>query len=80
MSEADADAADPSQPEPLRLDHFLKLTGAAGSGGQAKLLIQNGEVRLNGEVETRRRKKICLGDKVTVNDQTYTVTEIPTDG
>ena len=75
-----SDAIEPTQPEPLRLDHFLKLVGAAGSGGQAKQLIQNGEVRLNGEIETRRRKKLSLGDKVTVNDQTYTVTEIPSDG
>jgi ribosome-associated protein len=73
------DAASP-QPEPLRLDHFLKLVGAAGSGGHAKQLIQNGEVRLNGEIETRRRKKLGLGDKVSVGDQTYTVTEIPSDG
>jgi ribosome-associated protein len=61
--------------EPLRLDHFLKLAGAVGSGGQAKLLIQNGEVLLNGEVETRRRKKLSLGDKVTVGGQTFTVDE-----
>jgi ribosome-associated protein len=73
------DEASP-QADVLRLDHFLKLTGAAGSGGQAKQLIQNGEVRLNGEVETRRRKKLSLGDQVTVGDQTFTVTEIPSDG
>jgi ribosome-associated protein len=69
------DAADPSQPEPLRLDHFLKLVGVVGSGGQAKQLIQNGEVQLNGEVETRRRKKLTPGDKVTVAGQTFTVDE-----
>jgi ribosome-associated protein len=72
-----SDDTAPSQPEPLRLDHYLKLVGAAGSGGQAKQLIQNGEVRLNGEIETRRRKKLSLGDKVSVGDETYTVTEIP---
>lgn len=48
----------------LRLDQFLKLTGIADTGGQAKLLIQNGEVAVNGEVETRRRRKVAAGDTV----------------
>jgi ribosome-associated protein len=72
---ADPASPDPAspEPEPLRLDHFLKLVGAVGSGGQAKQLIQNGEVLLNGEIETRRRKKLTAGDKVTVEGQTFTV-------
>jgi len=52
--------------EPLRLDHFLKQRGLADTGGQAKLLIQGGEVKLNGAVETRRRKKLSPGDVVEV--------------
>jgi ribosome-associated protein len=68
-----SDETAPSQAEPLRLDHFLKLSGAVGSGGQAKQLIQNGEVLLNGQVETRRRKKLTPGDQVTVGGQTFTV-------
>ena len=59
---------EPAEPsaEPLRLDHFLKRSGVADTGGQAKLMIQNGEVKLNGEVETRRRKKLANGDVVEV--------------
>lgn len=52
--------------EPLRLDHFLKSSNVTETGGQAKLLIQAGEVKLNGVVETRRRKKLSPGDVVEV--------------
>ena len=48
----------------IRLDQFLKLRGVAGSGGQAKLLIQDGQVTVNGEVETRRGRKLQPGDVV----------------
>lgn len=68
------DSPDASQPEPLRLDHFLKLVGAADTGGQAKLLIQGGEVKLNGEVETRRRKKLAVGDVIELAGRRFTVT------
>lgn len=51
--------------EPIRLDQFLKFTGLAETGGHAKLLIQNGEVEVNGEVETRRRRKLRHEDVVT---------------
>jgi ribosome-associated protein len=52
--------------EPLRLDFFLKARGVADTGGQAKLLIQGGEVKVNGVVDTRRRKKLAPGDVVEV--------------
>lgn len=60
-------------PEPvtLRLDQFLKLNGVAESGGRAKLLIQSGEVQVNGEVETRRRRKLVVGDVVEVDGKAY---------
>ena len=45
-----------STPEPLRLDQFLKLHSLAETGGRAKLMIQNGEVKVNGATETRRRR------------------------
>lgn len=45
----------------IKLDSLLKLAGA-GTGGQAKLLIQNGEVTVNGEVCTMRGKKMRPGD------------------
>ena len=48
----------------IRLDQFLKLRGVAGSGGQAKVLIQNGQVTVNGDVETRRGRKLQPGDVV----------------
>ena len=60
--------------EPLRLDHFLKTMGVSETGGQAKLKIQNGEVKVNGEVETRRRRKLVLTDVVEVNGQRFVVT------
>ncbi len=55
----------------IRLDHFLKLSGAVETGGEAKLLIQSGGVLLNGETETRRRKKLRIGDKVEIDGDEY---------
>jgi ribosome-associated protein len=69
------DPAAADQPEPLRLDHYLKLVGAADTGGQAKLFIQGGEVKLNGVVETRRRKKLAVGDVIEIAGQRFTVTD-----
>lgn len=57
----------------ITLDQFLKQVGVVGSGGQAKLLIQSGEVLLNGIVETRRGKKLSAGDIITFADQQYRV-------
>lgn len=48
----------------IQLDQFLKLKGLVPTGGQAKILIQGGEVRLNGVVETRRKKKLSPGDVI----------------
>lgn len=55
--------------EYIKLDNLLKYGGIVSTGGQAKLLIQNGEILLNGEVCTMRGKKIRNGDVVTYNDQ-----------
>ncbi|QDV13311.1 ribosome-associated protein [Rosistilla oblonga] len=57
----------------IRLDNFIKLTGVVGTGGQAKMLIQNGEVTVNGEVETRRRKKLTIGDEIEVFGEVFRV-------
>lgn len=54
---------------PIRLDHFLQHCGLAQTGGHAKLLIQNEEVSVNGEVETRRRRKLHQGDVVSCQDK-----------
>jgi ribosome-associated protein len=64
-----------SEREPLRLDQFLKLRGIADTGGQAKLLIQNGDVQVNGAVETRRRRKLVIGDVVEVGGIAYSPDE-----
>lgn len=47
--------------EYIRLDAILKLAGVVATGGQAKLLIQNGGVLVNGEICTQRSKKITSG-------------------
>lgn len=57
----------------IKLDQFLKLTGVAATGGQAKLMIQGGEVEVNGELETRRGRQLAQGDRVTVEGQTFEV-------
>lgn len=57
----------------IRLDQFLKRFGVCGTGGQAKLLIQGGNVMVNGDVETRRRRKLHIGDIVSVEQETLEV-------
>ena len=52
--------------ERITLGAFLKAAGAAGSGGEAKRMVQGGAVRVNGEVETRRGRKLLRGDRVEV--------------
>lgn len=64
--------AEPSS-EPLRLDHFLKTMGMSETGGQAKLRIQNSEVKVNGEVETRRRRKLLPSDVVEIQGKKFIV-------
>jgi len=63
-----------AEADSLRLDQFLKVRGIAATGGLAKFIIQNGEVKLNGEIETRRRRKLAVGDVVEVAGQQYPVT------
>jgi ribosome-associated protein len=65
---------------PIKLDQFLKLQGLVGTGGQAKLLIQDGLVLVNGTVETRRGRKLTAGDRISVEGQTYTVDPSTLDG
>lgn len=61
------------QDEHIELQQFLKLANLVETGGQAKAMIQAGEVLVNGEVETRRRRKLRVGDRVTVGDETFEV-------
>jgi ribosome-associated protein len=50
--------------EPVELYKILKFEGLVTTGGEAKLLIGDGQVMVNGEIETRRRKKIVDGDVI----------------
>lgn len=54
--------------EYIKLDQLLKFSGAIDSGGQAKLMILNGDVTVNGQVAIERGKKIRKGDVVEVSD------------
>ncbi|MCX6045085.1 MAG: S4 domain-containing protein YaaA [Chloroflexi bacterium] len=55
--------------EYIKLDQFLKLAQVVQTGGHAKLLIQAGGVLVNGEVETRRGRKLYPGDVVEVDGE-----------
>ncbi len=66
-------ASDSEGPTVIRLDDFLKRNGLVGTGGEAKVRIQGGEVTLNGTVETRRRKQLCEGDIVELEGQAFVV-------
>ncbi|MGQ9681928.1 MAG: RNA-binding S4 domain-containing protein [Anaerolineae bacterium] len=57
----------------IDLDSFLKWQGLVTTGGHAKQLIQSGQVRVNGQVETRRKRKLTTGDMVTLGEHTVTV-------
>lgn len=57
----------------IKLDNFLKLRGIVLSGGEAKHLIQGGSVKVNGETDTRRKRKLQAGDVVEVAGKTFTV-------
>ena len=60
----------------IRLDAFLKFAALVGTGGEAKLLIADGLVKVNGEVCTMRGKKLRPGDTVTFNGTDYTVAAV----
>ena len=57
----------------IKLQDLLKLANLVGTGGEAKIVIQNGEVSVNGEVCTMRGKKIRPGDKVAFDGKELTV-------
>ena len=59
--------------EYIKLQDLLKFAAIASTGGEAKIMVQEGEVQVNGEVCTQRGKKIRPGDDVLVNGQHYTV-------
>lgn len=57
----------------IKLGQALKLAGLVDSGLEAKEVIQNGEVKVNGETDTRRGRKLVNGDTFTYRDQTVKV-------
>ena len=57
----------------IKLDQFLKLVDIASTGGHAKFLIQEGLVKVNGEIETRRGKKLRSNDIVEVEGNTIKI-------
>lgn len=59
--------------EPAELFKILKFEGLAENGGAAKALIEQGLVKVNGEVETRKRKQIVAGDSIEYAGKLYTM-------
>ena len=57
----------------IKLDSLLKFAAAVGTGGEAKIVIQEGDVSVNGEVCTMRGKKIRPGDTVAFDGKELTV-------
>lgn len=59
--------------EIIKLDSFLKWAAIVSSGAEAKLYIQDGLVKVNGEVCTQRGKKLKVGDIVNFEDSDYEI-------
>jgi len=57
--------------EPVELYKLIKFEGLASSGGEAKKMIEDQLVRVNGEIETRKRKKIMAGDVIKLGDEEF---------
>lgn len=57
----------------IKLDSFLKWSGICSQGSDAKFIINNGDVKLNGEVELRRGKKVFKGDILEYDGEEYKV-------
>ncbi|MBR4702455.1 MAG: RNA-binding S4 domain-containing protein [Oscillospiraceae bacterium] len=59
--------------EYIKLEALLKLTGAVGTGGEAKFRIQEGQVSVNGEVCLQRGRKLRSGDRVRLGRDEFLV-------
>ena len=57
----------------MKLDQFLKFEGIVGTGGEAKLRIQRGDVQVNGAIELRRGRQLISGDQVEVDGRLLSV-------
>lgn len=58
---------------PIELCQFIKFGGLAESGGAAKQLVAERAVRVNGELELRKRRQLVAGDEVAIGDRTLVV-------
>lgn len=65
---------------PIELCQFIKFAGLAESGGAAKQLVAEGAVLVNGAAESRKRRQLAVGDRVTVAGQTIVVRVRPARG
>ena len=59
----------------IELNAFLRINGVPGTGGSVKLIIRAGPVKVNGETETRNKRKLKVGDVVEYLDKKYEVKE-----
>jgi ribosome-associated protein len=59
--------------EPVELYKILKFEGLVSSGGEAKSVVAEGMVSVNGEIETRKRKKIVSGDIISFADEEFKI-------
>jgi ribosome-associated protein len=59
----------------IELNAFIKVKNLANTGGLAKLLIRSGAVLVNSEIETRNKRKLVAGDKVSASGKTFVVEE-----
>lgn len=57
----------------IKLDQLLKMTNMCSSGGEAKVRIISGEVKVNGQVEERRGKKLRTGDVVAIDGKEFRI-------
>lgn len=57
----------------IKLDSLLKGVNVVGSGGEAKIIITEGQVSVNGEIEIRRGRKLYPGDRVALGGHEFTV-------
>lgn len=55
--------------EYIKLDSLLKFAGIAETGGHAKIMIQNGKIKVNGKICTQRGRKIRFGDKIKTEEK-----------
>ncbi|MBW3020659.1 RNA-binding S4 domain-containing protein [Candidatus Woesearchaeota archaeon] len=59
----------------IELNTFLNIRGIASSGGNAKHIIRNEEIKVNGDIETRNKRKLFPKDIISYNNQTFEVKE-----